>query len=752
MPECRTYSVLIGSAPEGKAALLAEARARAIPHVRGALITGDRLKITVDAGSAGGIAAIASEVRRIFAPRSLPAAAPRAGRIVKAPRASAAEMKSQEQRPSSDADDFEKEFRGHRRSAIISLVCFGAFLGLKYLAPQVYASTGLIRSAAVLLMSTELFRSGIAGAVKERRPNADTLTVTAVTASVLAGKPESSLTLLAISNFSEMLTSLAARRARTNISRLVGLNVRDVWIRENSIEKKVPLKSVRPGMTVLVFTGEKIPVDGTVIEGMAAVDQAALTGESRPADKNPGDRAFAGSVVMLGNLAIRADRVGDDTSLSRIIHMVEDANKTRAPVQNYADHMASMLVPVSFIGALVVYLATRDISRVLNMLFIDFSCGLKLSTATAISAAISRCARSGILIKGGSFIEAAAGVNSVVLDKTGTITNGRPEVVNITAAEGISSETVLMAAASAEVHSTHPLAISVLDEVKKQGLEIPGHTEAETVIGRGIRAEVEAFDGFSGGEVLVGSLAFMKENSVTGVLEPEKLSPAASVIYVSGAGKFMGALEISDSVRGDFRRAINRLRYQGVEEIMMLTGDNREAAAAIASSLGLDGYEAEVLPEDKANIVNRVKSKGVTLMCGDGINDAPALAYADIGVAMGKGCTDTAMETADVTINSDDPLKLPEFVSIGKKTMGIVHFNFGVTIVVNSIAMTLGAMGMITPLLATLVHNASTLGVVLNSSRILVSKDRNYRRLPRLGRLPAANTDAEYSRSAQTGE
>ena len=170
MPECRTYSVLIGSAPEGKAALLAEARARAIPHVRGALITGDRLKITVDAGSAGGIAAIASEVRRIFAPRSLPAAAPRAGRIVKAPRASAAEMKSQEQRPSSDADDFEKEFRGHRRSAIISLVCFGAFLGLKYLAPQVYASTGLIRSAAVLLMSTELFRSGIAGAVKERRP------------------------------------------------------------------------------------------------------------------------------------------------------------------------------------------------------------------------------------------------------------------------------------------------------------------------------------------------------------------------------------------------------------------------------------------------------------------------------------------------------------------------------------------------------------------------------------------------------
>ena len=324
------------------------------------------VKVTVDAKAAGSIAAIASEVRRNFAPRSLPAAVRQGGKAVPAQRASAAVRSAPLQSASSEADEFEKEFRGHKRSAIVSLVCFGAFLGLKYLAPQLYASTGLIRSAAVLLMSAELFRSGIAGAVKERRPNADTLTVTAVTAYVLAGKPESSLTLLAISNFSEMLTSLAARRARTNISRLVGLNVRDVWIRENSIEKKVPLKSVRPGMTVLVFTGEKIPVDGTVIEGMAAVDQAALTGESRPADKKAGDRAFAGSVVMLGNLAIRADRVGDDTSLSRIIHMVEDANKTRAPVQNYADHMASMLVPVSFIGALVVYLATRDISRVLN--------------------------------------------------------------------------------------------------------------------------------------------------------------------------------------------------------------------------------------------------------------------------------------------------------------------------------------------------------------------------------------------------
>ena len=624
--------------------------------------------------------------------------------------------------------DIDDEFKAHRRGALISLGCFMLFEIMRRVSPAAYMSTRLLRSAAVFMMSSQLLKNGVLGALRERRPNADTLTVTAVMASVIAGKPESSLTLLTLSNCAEMLTTLAARKARSNISKLVALDVRDVWIiDDNGLERKIPLEQVKEGMVVTVHTGEKICVDGEVIAGEAAVDQAAITGESVPAAKKKGDKAYAGTVVSLGELTIRVNKVGDDTSLARIVHMVEDASNRRAPVQNYADSMATALVPVSFLGAVIVYLATRDIQRVLNMLFIDFSCGLKLSTATAISAAVSRAAKSGILVKGGSFIEAASNIDTVILDKTGTITRGKPAIVNITTAKDVNAELILKLAASAEMHSSHPMAISILDEVKKRKLEVPEHEDTQTVVARGIRASINAVDGFEGGEILVGSLTFMKEQNISGIFEVKKVSPTGSFIYISGAGKLLGVLEIDDPIRPEFKRAINRLRYSGVEEINMLTGDNKDVAAAIARDLGLDGYRAEVMPEDKAGFVAKAQSVGNVLMVGDGINDAPALAYADVGVAMGTGCTDTAMESADVTINSEDPLKLPEFIGIGKRTMQLVHQNFCATILINTSAMMLGSLGLITPLWATVVHNASTLGVVLNSARVLLEpkKGRN---------------------------
>lgn len=624
--------------------------------------------------------------------------------------------------------DIDDEFKAHRRGALISLGCFMLFEIMRRVSPAAYMSTRLLRSAAVFMMSSQLLKNGVLGALRERRPNADTLTVTAVMASVIAGKPESSLTLLTLSNCAEMLTTLAARKARSNISKLVALDVRDVWIiDDNGLERKIPLEQVKEGMVVTVHTGEKICVDGEVIAGEAAVDQAAITGESVPAAKKKGDKAYAGTVVSLGELTIRVNKVGDDTSLARIVHMVEDASNRSAPVQNYADSMATALVPVSFLGAVIVYLATRDIQRVLNMLFIDFSCGLKLSTATAISAAVSRAAKSGILVKGGAFIEAASNIDTVILDKTGTITRGKPAIVNITTAKDVNAELILKLAASAEMHSSHPMAISILDEVKKRKLEVPEHEDTQTVVARGIRASINAVDGFEGGEVLVGSLTFMKEQNISGIFEVKKVSPTGSFIYISGAGKLLGVLEIDDPIRPEFKRAINRLRYSGVEEINMLTGDNKDVAAAIARDLGLDGYRAEVMPEDKAGFVAKAQSVGNVLMVGDGINDAPALAYADVGVAMGTGCTDTAMESADVTINSEDPLKLPEFIGIGKRTMQLVHQNFCATILINTSAMMLGSLGLITPLWATVVHNASTLGVVLNSARVLLEpkKGRN---------------------------
>lgn len=691
----------------------AEARLRACPDVVSAVLGEGFAKITFIKGGRAEKAGALMCLSKILGQRIISGGADIA-------RNSAGMIMPRKDEQKGEAD-IEGDFKSHRTAALVSLGFFVFFEALKRLAPTTFATTGLLRSAAVLIMASNLLKSGVGGAIRERKPNADTLTVTAVLASVAAGKPESSLTLLTLSNCAEMLTTYAARRARSNIKKLVDLDVRDVWVVcEGGVERKMPIEQVKPGMTVTVHTGEKICVDGVVLSGQAAVDQAAITGESVPAAKKKGDRAYAGTVVSLGDLMLRVERVGDDTSLARIVHMVEDANNRRAPVQNYADTMATALVPVSFLAAVIVYAATRDIQRVLNMLFIDFSCGLKLSTATAISAAISRAAKAGILVKGGSFIEEAADIDTVILDKTGTITRGRPAVVNIETAQGVDAATVLRLAASAEMHSKHPMAVSILNEVKRRKLEVPEHKDTKTVVARGILAHIGKVEGFGGGAVLVGSRTFMQEHRIRGMFDAKRTSPTGSFIYVSGAGKLLGVIEIDDPIRDDFKRAINRMRYGGVEEITMLTGDNKDVAAAIAGSLGLDDYRAEVMPEDKASYVARAQRLGNVLMVGDGINDAPALAYADIGVAMGTGCTDTAMESADVTINSEDPLKLPEFIGIGRKTMRLVHENFRVTIAVNTIAMMMGALGMITPLWASVVHNASTLGVVLNSARVLI--------------------------------
>lgn len=622
----------------------------------------------------------------------------------------------------SKGDEISREYEEHKRGAISSLLCLGAFELVRRVNPTLYTATSWLRSGLILWMSRDLLNSGIKEAFAQKRPNAETLTVTAIAASIAAGKPESSLSLLAISHFAEGLTTLAAKRARKNISDLVSLDTQEVWLPDaDGFERKVSVDSISPGMTVCIHNGEKICVDGEIIHGSAAVDQAAITGESAPVSKQVGDKVFAGTNIRLGDIKVRVEKVGDDTSLARIVHMVEDAHSRRAPIQNYANRMAASLVPVSFIAAAVVYLATRDLQRVLNMLFIDFSCGLKLSTATAMSAAISRLASDGILVKGGSFIEQAASVNTVVLDKTGTITKGRPEVNHIAVTSKYDEKTVLALAAAVEAYSSHPMAIAVLEAAKERNLVSPRNLETRNVIARGIEADIESYGSFPGGEVIVGSRRFMVEKDINGVAEFEekRSSAASSFIYVAARGELIGVIESSDPIRPDFKRAINRLRYSGVDEIVMLTGDNKTTASQIAKSLGLDRYEAEVMPEDKAGFVTDAQRRSSVLMVGDGVNDAPALAYADVGVAMGSGCTDTAMETADVTINSEDPLKLPEFISIGKRTMRIVQQNFAATVAINTAAMTMGALGFINPLLSSIIHNASTLGVVLNSTRIL---------------------------------
>lgn len=614
----------------------------------------------------------------------------------------------------------------YQREALFSLASFAAMEILKRTSPQLFLSMKALRSLLVLGIARNFIRNGIAGMVKDRQPNADTLTATAVIASVLAGKPESSLTLLALSNGAEMLTSYAAERARTHISGLLSLDQHYVWLVEGDVERKIPVEQVKVGDVISVHTGEKIVVDGRVLDGNAAVNQSSITGESNPAMKKVKSPVYAGSVVEAGSLTIAVEKVGKDTSLAHIVHLVEEAQTRKAPVQNFADQMANLLVPVSFIGAAVVYGATRDWQRVLNLLFIDFSCGLKLSTATAISAAIGAAAKRGILVKGGNYIESLAETDTVVLDKTGTLTVGIPQISFVKTAHEVKEKEVILLAASAEQHSVHPLAVAIQKYVKEKGWQTPHHKSTKTIVARGMEAVVPAFADSKGGFVRVGSRKFLMEN---GIEDTEQLAlglTSKNLLYVACDDRLLGVIGIEDPIRPAMKKTLNQMRRYGIDEIVMLTGDSKPVAAEVAAKMGIDSYYAEILPEDKSDYVNKLKQRGTVMMVGDGINDAPALAFADVGVSLGGRQTDIAAESSAVTIHSEDPCRLMEALQLGRRTMSLVQQNFMATILVNSAAMLLGALGRINPVWAAAIHNTATLAVVLNSCRILRPAKREF--------------------------
>ncbi|WP_378951745.1 heavy metal translocating P-type ATPase [Pelosinus sp. sgz500959] len=617
----------------------------------------------------------------------------------------------------------------YRRDAITAGLGLVGLQLLRMYSPTAFKSLYIARSAFTLFVARNFIRDGIGGVIKERQLNADTLTTTAVIASVIAGKPESSLTLLMLANAAEMLTTYTAEKARNHISDMLRLDQPHAWkIEEDGHERKVAVESLQPGDRICVHLGEKICVDGRVKSGAAAIDQSSITGEYVPVEKSNGDYVYAGTVVKNGFLEIIVEKVGDATALARIVHMVEDAQSRRAPVQNFADQMATKLVPISFIAAGLVYGLTKDWQRVLNILFIDYSCGLKLSTATAISAAIGRAAKRGVLIKGGNYVESLGSIDTVVLDKTGTITVGTPKVVLIEPAKGILDKELVLLAAAAEYHSAHPLASAILDYVAEQGWEVPNHTSSETIIAKGIKANVPDSEEITGGEILVGSIPFMRENHVECQISVERGQTYAdcgyNVVYVARNGIFLGMLVINDPVRPNMKKTINRLRRNGIDEIVMITGDSKNVAQHVAGTLDIDSYHAEVLPADKALLVSKLQRNSHVMMIGDGINDAPALAFADVGVAMGGRRTDIAVESAAITINSEDPLILPEMIDLGQRTMKIVQQNFTTTIAINTAAMLLGAIGRTSPMVSALIHNAATIGVVLNSARILLMEKK----------------------------
>jgi cation-transporting P-type ATPase C len=566
-----------------------------------------------------------------------------------------------------------------------------------------------------------ILRSGARSLAVDGRPNADTLSASAILATVLAGKSVSAMTIIMLADVAELLTAYTMSRTRRAIRDMLSVGEARVWrLRADGTEEQVLLEQLERGDRVIANTGEKISVDGVVEEGEGAVDQSSITGEYMPVRKGEGEEVFAGTVVKTGRLVIRAERVGDKTAVARIVHLVEEASHRKAAIQTIADRVSAQFIPVNFALAGVVFLVTGNITRALNMLIIDYSCGVRLSTATALSAAICNAAAHGILIKGGNYLETLADADTLILDKTGTMTEGRPKITTVVrASDAITERTVLELAAAAEETSTHPMAVAVLDRVRRAGWTIPDHRDTQVHTARGASAQVD------GATVRIGSRRFMEENGISLAPVEEAAHAMArkgeNLVYVARDQELLGVFGIHDALREDMKKALNRLRNVGMDDIILLTGDVEQHAEIVAARMAMDRYHAEVLPDDKAETVLRLQSKGThVVMVGDGINDAPALAYADVGIAMGGTRTDVAMEAADITLTGDDPLLIPAAIRLAQKTMNVVRQNFVTAIGVNTLGIVLASLGVLPVFWGAVLHNATTVAVVVNSSRMLI--------------------------------
>jgi Cd2+/Zn2+-exporting ATPase len=519
------------------------------------------------------------------------------------------------------------------------------------------------------------------------------------------------------------LEDYVLHRTRGAIEKLVNMSPKTALVRREGGEVELPVEEIKLGETVLVKPGEKIPIDGTVISGYSAVNQAAITGESMPAEKAKGNYVFAGSMNGNGALEVKTEKIAEDTTLAHIIHLVEEAQEKRAPIQNVADKFTTYFVPSISTLAVVVFTATyllvglqQAITRTVSILLVACPCALSLAVPIALVGAIGNASMRGIIIKGGTNIEKVKDVRCVAFDKTGTLTIGEPKVVNIKPLNIYSEEEVVRYAAIAEKFSEHPISRAVVAKARELGVSIPAPTEFKTVPGRGVEAH------YGNREILIGqgmmdTTATKEEDQAISEFENE----GKTVLPVILDNRVVGLIAVADTLRGNSRDAVKRLRRLGIKTVM-ITGDNRRAAKSIAGQIGVDEFYAELLPEQKVEMIGKMKHDSIVAMVGDGINDAPALANADVGFAMGAAGSDVAIETADVALLGDDLTKVEYTIKLSRKAFSKMKMNIGFSIAWNVLGLTLASLGLLAPILAAVLQEAGCISVVINSSLLLLYK------------------------------
>ena len=568
--------------------------------------------------------------------------------------------------------------------------------------------------AAVAVGLYPLVKTGVLDLVRERKIGTEIFVTAATLVAMFGGETVAGAVLMVIILIAEFIAELNTDRARASIKALIGSVPQFALVRGVGGEKTVAIAALTIGDVVLVRPGEKIPVDGVVVAGEGSVNEAPITGESLPKDKAVGTPVFAGTVVESGALDIQTERLGIDTTFARIIALVENAEAQQAPVQKLADKVATWLIPVVFVFVLGVYLVTRDVRMVVTLLIFTSPAELGLATPLVMIAAIARAARSGILIKGGVYLETLAKVDVVVFDKTGTLTANRPEVVEVASRHPDFDEPALLRlAAAADRRSAHPLAKAVVDAAVRRGIAVPEPESFEQLQGRGVKAGVE------GSVVLVGNAALLRESGVP--LDSAVDGGGRTPVHVAVNGRLAGVIFIADTLRPGAKEALAALKASGVKRIVMLTGDNAATAQSVAAALGIDEVRADLMPEDKVTAIAELQSQGHRVaMVGDGVNDAPALARADVGIAMGGGGTQAALEAADIALMTDDLTKIVAARAIARRAYRTVQENLFVGVgVVHVLGITAALLGWIGPIQAAILHLGPDVLVFVNSVKLL---------------------------------
>ncbi len=574
-----------------------------------------------------------------------------------------------------------------------------------------FPRVSIIGLAATLVGGYPIFKEAAENVLKRRMTMELSMTI-ALVAALLIGEFFTALVIMGFVLAAEILEGLTVARGRRAIRQLLAYLPPTATVRRNGEVRDIPADTLHAGDLVLVNPGGRIPVDGTVVAGDSFVDQATITGESMPVEKGTGSAVYAGTINQSGALEIRAERLGRDTSFGKIIEAVERAERSRAPVQKTADRLAGYLVYFALAAAAVTFLITRDVRSTISVVIVAGACGIAAGTPLAILGAIGRAARQGAIVKGGLYLEVLASIDTVVLDKTGTVTFGTPSVRAVLPAAGISEEEVVRAAAVAERRSEHPLGKAVLAWAAEHGLP---HVEPERFTytpGKGVIAEL------AGERFLAGSESLLADYGVSTTAGGGRPSDGASPVFVARGEHLLGIIEVADTIRPEAATAVRTLRAMGIRTIL-LTGDISQVAQSVARELAVDEAAAGLLPDQKREWIERLVQQGQKVaMVGDGVNDAPALAAANVGVAMGSG-TDVARESADIVLLGNDLVKFVETVRIARRTRRIILQNFVGTLAVDAVGMGLAAYGFLNPLLAAFIHVSSELAFILNSTRLL---------------------------------